>query len=129
MGGVFTSFEALEAAVQRDLKAVVNEAESKTYLDAARNTSEYRQNMPQVYEVTYQLENSARTTGVYGGGNYYEAKIYLDMGFNYDTGTWSTPKIFNVAEAGGLINPGHFWQKTEEQAEKNLNVAASKYFG
>lgn len=125
---VFTSLESLISGLQGEIEAAVNEAESKGYLSAVKNTSDYRQVTPKVYEVTYQLENSARTTGVIGGGNHYEAEIYLDEGFNYDTGTWSTPKIFDIAESGGLINPGGFWARTEDEIEQEAIASFSKRF-
>lgn len=104
MGGSFDSWGALEAALQAELESAMNETESLCYLDAVKNTSDYRQVQPKVYEVTGQLENSGRSTGVVGGGNSYSFDIYDDMMFDYDTGTWSTPKVFTVAEAGGLID-------------------------
>lgn len=51
------------------------------------------------------------------------------MMFDYDTGTWSTPKVFTVAEAGGLINPGGFWAKTEADIQKNIDAVFSAHFG
>lgn len=107
----------------------MNETESLCYLDAVKNTSDYRQVQPKVYEVTGQLENSGRSTGVVGGGNSYSFDIYDDMMFDYDTGTWSTPKVFTVAEAGGLINPGGFWAKTEADIQKNIDAVFSAHFG
>lgn len=129
MGGLFDSWGALEAALQAELESAMNETESLCYLDAVKNTSDYRQVQPKVYEVTGQLENSGRSTGVVGGGNSYSFDIYDDMMFDYDTGTWSTPKVFTVAEAGGLINPGGFWAKTEADIQKNIDAVFSAHFG
>lgn len=95
MGGSFDSWGALEAALQAELESAMNETESLCYLDAVKNTSDYRQVQPKVYEVTGQLENSGRSTGVVGGGNSYSFDIYDDMMFDYDTGTWSTPKVLS----------------------------------
>lgn len=129
MGGSFSSWGALESALQAELESAMGQTESLCYLDAVQNTSDYRQVQPKVYVVTGQLENSARSTGVSGGGNRYTFDIYDDMAFNYDTGTWSTPKVFNVAEAGGLINPGGFWAKTEEDIQKNIDAVFGAHFG
>ena len=120
MGGSFDSWGALEAALQAELESAMNETESLCYLDAVKNTSDYRQVQPKVYEVTGQLENSGRSTGVVGGGISYSFDIYDDMMFDYDTGTWSTPKVFTVAEAGGLIYPGGFWGKAEADILKKI---------
>ena len=129
MGGSFDSWGALEAALQAELESAMNETESLCYLDAVKNTSDYRQVQPKVYEVTGQLENSGRSTGVVGGGNSYSFDIYDDMMFDYDTGTWSTPKVFTVAEAGGLINTGGFLEKTEADIQKNIDAVFSAHFG
>ena len=129
MGGSFSSWSALESALQTELESAMGQAESLCYLDAVKNTSDYRQVQPKVYVVTGQLENSARSTGVSGGGNRYNFDIYDDMAFNNDTGTWSTPKVFSVAEVGGLINPGGFWEKTEEDIQKNIDAVFGAHFG
>ena len=128
MAGTFNSWAALKAHLQSEMLSAMDETESLSYLDALKNTSNYRQVEPEVYKVTYQLENSAKTTGVLGSGNSLSAQIYLDMGFNYNTGTWSTPKVFSTAEAGGLINPGGFWEKTEQDIQRNLDSAFGKRF-
>lgn len=128
MAGTFNSWAALKAALQNEMRSAMEETESLSYLDALKNTSNYRQVEPEVYKVTYQLENSAKSTGVSGFGNSLSAQIYLDMGFNYNTGTWSTPKVFSAAEAGGLINPGGFWEKTEQDIQRNLDSAFGKRF-
>ena len=128
MAGTFNSWAALKAHLQSEMQSAMDETESLSYLDTLKNTSNYRQVEPEVYKVTYQLENSAKTTGVLGSGNSLSAQIYLDMGFNYNTGTWSTPKVFSTAEAGGLINPGGFWEKTEQDIQKNLDSAFGKRF-
>ena len=128
MAGTFNSWAALKAHLQSEMQSAMDETESLSYLDALKNTSNYRQVEPEVYKVTYQLENSARTTGVLGSRNSLSAQIYLDMGFNYNTGTWSTPKVFSTAETGGLINPGGFWEKTEQDIQKNLDSAFGKRF-
>ena len=116
MGGSFSSWGALESALQAELESAMNQTESLCYLDAVQNTSDYRQVQPKVYVVTGQLENSARSTGVSGGGNRYTFDIYDDM-------------AFNVAESGGLINPGGFWAKTEEDIQKNIDAVFGAHFG
>ena len=88
--------------IQNEMRDAVSEAESKTFLTANQElTASYAGGKPKEYERTYQMKNSARTTGVVGGGDSVSATVYLDQGYNYDTGTYSTPHVFSEAESGG----------------------------
>ena len=117
--------------IKREIFNAVNEAESKSYLDANRNlTASYSAASPVQYERTNQLLNSARTTGAIEVGNTVVAKIYLDQGYNYNTGTYSTPKVFSEAESGGsgIVLGSGFWEKTENMIGIHFNEALSKRF-
>lgn len=131
MGGTFTNWSALKAVIQNDVADATSEAEGKSYRNSLNNNTDYYSgSSPDRYYRTLQYMNSPRTTGVLGGGDSYHFDIYLDMGFNYDTGTWSTPKIFNAIEYGGggvLGNIGR-WAQTEEDIQKNIDEAFGKRF-
>jgi hypothetical protein len=126
-----SQIESLFNQIKQEMISAVSEAESKTYLDALRNVSNsYNTEQPELYERTYQLKNSPRNTGLSESGNTIIAKVYLDQMYNYDTGTYSTPKVFSEAENGGSgikLTPG-FWKMTEKNAEDNLRSAMSKRF-
>lgn len=128
------SWAALEAALRKEMRAAMEEAESKSYLDALHNASDYySEGTPVMYERTYQFGNSPRTTDVMGGGNNLSFEIYLDQGYNYDEGDWATPTIFRAIEEGfgGKYAPkgkhGR-WTQTEEDIEKIVIEAFSKRF-
>lgn len=115
----------------QEIISSVSETESQTFLTAVNelNTS-HSGREPKVYKRTGQLKNSPRTTGVIVSGNTVIAKIYLDQQYNYDTGTYSTPKVFSEAEAGGsgiVVTPG-FWKRTESKVPIYLSKAFSKRF-
>lgn len=101
MGNV-GAMQSLFNKIRREIQSAMNEAESKSFLTAMDeiNTS-YSSGEPKVYERTGQMKNSVRTTGVMSSGNEVVAKIYLDQQYNYNTGTYSTPKVFSEAESGG----------------------------
>lgn len=117
--------------IQNEMRNAVSEAESKTFLTANQElNASYNTETPKIYERTNQLKNSVRTTGVIGGGNEVSATIYLDQGYDYNTGTYSTPHVFTEAEAGGsgiVLTPG-FWKRTESKIPIYLSNAFSKRF-
>lgn len=117
--------------IQNEMRDAVSEAESKTFLTANQElTASYACGEPTKYKRTYQMKNSARTTGVVGGGDSVSATVYLDQGYNYNTGTYSTPHVFSEAESGGsgiVLTPG-FWQRTEQKAQLYAIQAFAKRF-
>lgn len=135
MSKTFTSFAALRKELQKEMKSAMSEAESKSYLDALHNASDYySEGEPVMYERTHQFGNSPRTTDVMGGGDNLSFEIYLDQEYNYDEGNWSTPTIFRAIEDGfgGKYSPkgkhGR-WKQTEEDIQKNIDNAFGKRFG
>lgn len=130
MGNV-GAMQSLFNKIRREIQSAMNEAESKSFLTAMDeiNTS-YSSGEPKVYERTGQMKNSVRTTGVMSSGNEVVAKIYLDQQYNYNTGTYSTPKVFSEAESGGsgiILTPG-FWERTETKIPMYLSQSLSKRF-
>ena len=109
-----------------DVLAAATEWESESYFSARKNLLYfYDTEPPHIYRRTGQLGNSPRTTGLTGGNGNYSADIYLDQGYEYSTGTYSTPKVFDEAEAGGsgIIGNSGFWQKTESDiAEAEFRI-------
>lgn len=125
---------ALKALTDQIRSAAIDatsEVESKIFLDALSNLSDAcAGGEPEVYQRTYQYKNSPRTTGVDQKGNVIEAKVYLDQNYNYDTGTYSTPRVFTEAESGGSgikLTPGS-WAKTENQIPQTVASAFGKRF-
>ena len=136
MAQTFKSWEALEKAIQQEMKAAMEETEAKSYLDALHNATDYYSEGEGdlvMYKRTHQFENSPRTTDVMGHGNQLNFKIYLDQNYNYPNGKWSTPTIFNAIEEGfgGKYAPkgkhGR-WQRTLDDIEDNINESFGKRF-
>ena len=105
--------------IQNEMRDAVSEAESKTFLTANQElTASYAGGKPIPQEQggyvrTYQMKNSARTTGVVGDGDSVSATVYLNQGYNNNTGTYSTPQ---------------FWQRTEQKAQLYAIQAFAKRF-
>lgn len=142
MAKSFTSWSALEKALQQEMREAMEESESKSYLDALKNASDYYTEGGDdlvMYERTGQFGNSPRTTEVQGNGNNLNYEIYLDMNFEYPTlagsaRDWSTPTIFSAIEEGfgGKYAPkgkhGR-WKQTEEDIQDNIENSFRKRFG
>lgn len=117
--------------IQNEMRDAVSEAESKTFLTANQElTASYAGGNPKEYERTNQLKNSTRTTGVIDSGDSVSAIVYLDQGYNYNTGTYSTPHVFSEAESGGsgIVLTSGFWQRTEQKAQQYAEQAFAKRF-
>lgn len=117
--------------IQNEMRDAVSEAESKTFLTANQElTASYAGGNPKEYERTNQLKNSTRTTGVIDSGDSVSAIVYLDQGYNYNTGTYSTPHVFSEAESGGsgIVLTSGFWQRTEQKAQQYAGQAFAKRF-
>lgn len=118
--------------ILKNFQSAMDESEAKSYLSATKNLSDfYSQGTPKVYQRTGMLGLSGRTTGVQGGGEHLNFEIYADMGYNYDTGSFYTPKVFNEAEVGGsgILGQSGFWEKTIEETEEAIQQAFGSKFG
>lgn len=117
--------------IQNEAEAAMNEAEATAYLKTLKNVSDfYSQGKPKYYERTKELSRTPKTTGVRGDGNHFEAKIYLDSQYSYDTGSYTAAKVMSEAEVGGsgiLGKPG-FWAKSEKDIEEAFYDALKKRF-
>lgn len=139
MAKTFNNWNALKKAIQEEMRKAMVEAESKSYLDALNNASDYySEGNPVMYERTGQYGNSPCTTDVQGSGDNLDYEIYLDQSYEYPNligsqRDWSTATIFDAIEEGfgGKYAPkgkhGR-WQQTEEDIEKNVKEAFEKRF-
>lgn len=124
-------FDAIRKQVQSEAKAAMVEAENKGFRDTQIDVSKfYGQGDPIRYKRTGKLRNTPRSTGVAGGGNHYQATIYLDTAYEYETGTYTAQKVVSKAEVGGsgiLGKPG-FWEKSLSDIERDFYEALAKRF-
>lgn len=127
-----SNMNALFEEIMQAMSECMNEVESLTYLDTLNNMSDAyaNKNENKQYQNTYQMLNSPRTTNVMKVGNTVSATIYLDQSYNYNTGTYSTPKVFDEAEKGGsgIKLKSGFWDKTLNNIPRNMQKSFSKRF-
>lgn len=119
----YKSMSALKSAIRQKAQQAAREIQSQSLIAANTNLQwYYAGGWPEYYQRTGAMGNSARSE-MSGGGNSFQLELYLDTDYSYPTGTWSTEKIFSVAEAGGLIGNGGFWQNTVDQMEDIIDTA------
>lgn len=138
MTKTFNNWDALKKAMQDEMRKAMIEAETKSYLDALHNASDYySEGNPKVYVRTGQYGNSPRTTDVQGSGDNLNYEIYLDQEFDYyesyvenNGHHWTTPKIFDAIENGygGTLGNHGRWKQTEMDIEKNIKDSFGKHF-
>jgi len=131
MGGTFTSWGALEAAITSELVGAVEEAVEKSYRDADTEMHGfYSQGTPLYYSRTGQLGGIARRTGVVKSSSTAMGEVYLDTSIGYSTGTPGFPVVEQAEVFGsGILGRGGFWQRTVAKIPLNLHMALSKRFG
>lgn len=117
--------------IQAEAEAAIDEALSNGFEATKQNVEDfYSQGQPRYYQRTGQLGKTPESTGVSGHGNHYEAQIWLNGDYSYNTGTYSGAKVLSEAEMGGsgiLGKPG-FWEKSEEDIKRALDAACAKRF-
>lgn len=128
----YTSWVALENAIQKELKNTMNTIEHRSYNKALENAEEfYSQGSPKRYVRTGTYGDTPDSTGVSGGGNHYETDIYMNPnGHGYSTGTFSAYQVWEAVENssyGVLGLPGR-WNETESDIQKIINEEFGKRF-
>ena len=138
------ALDSIRQKIQQEAYAAISEAEQKGKIATENNVhSFYSSAGTGRYKRTGQLGNSTQSTGVSGGGNHYEARIYRDIDsvhYHYPNPNpafypqypshFSPHEVFEAAEAGGAHIAGKpgFWAKSEKEIEQALNEACSRHF-
>lgn len=123
MNKAYSSWGALKAAIEGKMKEAMEETIDKSFEDAHKNVDEFYNSPQGRYQRTGQLAESPEMelSGLHG-------EIRLDTSYPYNPSGRDTMTIYNYAESGGLLGNGGFWERTEEDIQKNLESVFSKYF-
>ena len=123
MGGTFTSWGALKAAIQKECEEALQEAMEKSYTDAKDNVENFYAAPEGDYHRTGALKESPTmsVSGMHG-------ELSLNTGYAYSTAGRDTNTIYNYAESGSLLGNGGFWAKTEADVQKNIDASFGKRF-
>ena len=132
MARSFTSWSALEKAIQQEMKSAMEESVRKGYLKACENAVDfYTEGSPRIYQRTGKYGDAPDTDGVEGSGNNLSAKIYMNpSGHEYTTGTFSAQEVWEAAEnhTAGVLGKAGRWEQTERDIEDTVNESFGKRF-
>lgn len=100
---VFKNEAQLKSFLLKKCQSALIKAQEKVYkildLYMQRFYADYD---PELYERTYQLLHSLVKSDIHSTGNGYEAEVYFDLGYIYDTGANPSGKqVMDAAAYGG----------------------------
>ena len=123
MGGTFTSWGALKAAIQKECEEALQEAMEKSYTDAKDNVGNFYAAPEGAYHRIGALRESPTmsVSGIHG-------ELSLNTGYAYSPAGRDTNTIYNYAESGSLLGNGGFWANTEADVQKNIDASFGKRF-
>lgn len=136
MAKTFKSWDALQKAIQQEMKVAMEETVDKSFQDLHKNVDHFYDspgnptsvaNPPPGYDRTGQLAESPEQK-VSGGGNSVRGELKLDTTYKYVPSGRDTNTIYGYAENGGLLGNGGFWQRTLDDIEDNINESFGKRF-
>lgn len=124
----YTSMAALKNALRKQMYSTIQEATEKSYDDLRENVSEFYNSPQGTYQRTGLLKDSPQLDGINYNGDNAVGQISINTGTQYDPAGRDTETIYGYAEDGGLRgNPG-FWDRTEDDIQKNIEKIFSKHF-
>lgn len=124
----FTNFAALKAGLQREMYSAVREATEESYQDLQSNTGDFYNSPQGIYQRTGQLKDSPQLDGINYNGDNAVGQISINTGTQYEPAGRDTETIYIYGNEGGLLgNPG-FWDRTEDDIQKNIEKSFGKHF-
>lgn len=124
----YTSMSALKNAIRKEMYAATQEATEKSFRDLQENVGHFYDAPEGHYKRTGQFRDSPQLDGINFNGDSAISQISINTGIQYDPSGRDTETIYGYAEDGGLLGNGRFWQKTEEDIEKNIEDSFGKRF-
>ena len=123
MGGTFSSWGALKAAIQKKCEEALQEAMEKSYTDAKDNVENFYAAPEGAYHRIGALKESPTmsVSGMHG-------ELSLNTGYAYFPAGRDTNTIYNYAESGSLLGNGGFWEKSKSDVQKNIDESFGKRF-
>lgn len=123
-----TSWAGLEAAMQKEMYAAMEETVDKSFENLHENVDHFYDLPEGIYHRTGQLKASPQIDAIDFSGNSAIAQISINTGTQYYPAGRDTHTIYEYAEDGGLLGNGGFWEKTLEQIDDNMKEAFGKRF-
>ena len=117
---------ALKAALQKEMYAATQEATEKSFQDLQTNVQLFYDSTEGRYQRTGQLRASPQLDGIDFNGDNAVGQLSISTSTQYFPSGRDTETIYGYAEAD--LGNGEFWQRTEEDIEKNIADAFDKRF-
>lgn len=111
MSKTFTSWGALQAALEQEVSEATEEVIYNSLMELHRNVDHFYSSEEGRYHRTGRLQASPESS-FQGGGTVSAGEIRLNTGYTYVPSGVSTPTIYQFAENGGLLGNGGFWSGT-----------------
>lgn len=124
----FTSMAALKAAIQKEMYEALDETVEDSFLDFKENTGHFYDSPEGRYKRTGQLRDSTQLDSINYSGDSAVGQISVNTSTQYDPSGRDTFTIYNYAEDNSLLGNGNFWQKTQDDIEKNIDKDFGKHF-
>lgn len=120
---------ALKRALRKEMFAALNETVETSYQDLKTNVNHFYDSEEGRYERTNQLMNAPQAKEISCSGDSASGEICIDTDSpNYNPAGRSVQTIYNYAESDGLRGNGFFWQRTEDDIQKNIEKSFGKRF-
>lgn len=119
---------ALKAAIQKEMYAALEETTEDSFLDLKENVNRFYDSPEGKYKRTGQLRDSPQVDGINYSGDSVIGQISINTGTQYDPSGRDTATIYGYAESGGLLGNGNFWQRIQDDIEKNIDRDFEKHF-
>lgn len=119
---------ALKNAIRKEMYAATQEATEKSFQDLQENVNFFYDSPEMRYKRTGQLRDSPQLDGINFNGDSAVGQISINTGTQYDPSGRDTETIYGYAENNELCGNGFFWQKTEEDIERNIQDSFGKTF-
>ena len=127
MGGTFTSWGALEQALQQEVADATREVIDNSMEDFHRNVGRFYGAAGGRYMRTGTLRSSPECSFM-GGGAVSSGEIRLNTGYTYVPSGRDTKTIYNFAESGGFLGNGGFWSDTMDAVPRHIQTAFGSRF-
>ena len=111
MAKVFTSWGALESALQKEVSDATEEVIDNSIDALFKNVDMFYSSEEGRYISQGHLAASPESE-FHGGGSVSSGEIRLNTGYTYVPSGRSTQQIYNYAEDNGLLGHGGFWNRT-----------------
>lgn len=119
---------ALKAALQKEMCEALEETVEDSYLDLKDHLNHFYDAEEGKYKRTGQLRDSGQIDGINFNGDSAVGQLSISTHTQYDPSGRDTATIYGYGNSGGLLgNPG-FWDKTEDDIEKNIDRNFGKRF-